>query len=223
VTGEAPLIDTTTSRVGGNIDPRQMQDLPINGRNWLDLAILAPGSRQNATSDTLGGRDYDAQINVDGQRVTQLFAGAFGQPRYSRESMAEVSGDQSLRRHAGAFERPAAERHHQVRHEYAAGHLLGLLPRRQAQREGLHRQPRAAVLEPAAGVDLWRSDHRDKFPSSGRAVRREPTTFTYETLYPAFNIDQPSTRAERGARTARHQVSPRNRLTFRVNSRWHCR
>src|SRR5947207_11553012 len=44
VTGEAPLIDTTTSQVGGNIDPRQMQDLPINGRNWLDLAILAPGS-----------------------------------------------------------------------------------------------------------------------------------------------------------------------------------
>ena len=35
VTGEAPLIDTTTSQVGGNIDPRQMQDLPINGRNWL--------------------------------------------------------------------------------------------------------------------------------------------------------------------------------------------
>ena len=90
MTGEAPLIDTTTSQVGGNIDPRQMQDLPINGRNWLDLAILAPGSRQNATSDTLGGRDYDAQINVDGQQVTQLFAGAFGQPRYSRESMAEV-------------------------------------------------------------------------------------------------------------------------------------
>src|SRR5437867_8167748 len=38
VTGEAPLIDTTSSQVGGNIDPRQMQDLPINGRNWLDLA-----------------------------------------------------------------------------------------------------------------------------------------------------------------------------------------
>src|SRR5258705_2327390 len=78
VTGEAPLIDTTTSQVGGNIDPRQMQDLPINGRNWLDLAILAPGSRQNASSDTLGGCDYQYQINVDGQQVTQLFAGSFG-------------------------------------------------------------------------------------------------------------------------------------------------
>jgi len=90
VTGEAPLIETTSSQVGGNIDPRQMQDLPINGRNWLDLAILAPGSRQNASSDTLGSSDYQYQINVDGQQVSDLFAGSFGQPRYSRESMAEV-------------------------------------------------------------------------------------------------------------------------------------
>src|SRR5688572_25983764 len=45
VTGEAPLIDTTTSNIAGNIDPRQIQDLPINGRNWMDLTMLAPGSR----------------------------------------------------------------------------------------------------------------------------------------------------------------------------------
>ena len=89
VTGEAPLIDTTKSEVGGNIDPRQLQDLPVNGRNWLDLATLAPGSRQNSSSDTLGGKDYQFQINIDGQQVTQLFSGAFGQPRYSREAIAE--------------------------------------------------------------------------------------------------------------------------------------
>ena len=45
VTGEAPLIDTSQSKLGGNIDPRQMQELPINGRNWIDLTMLAPGSR----------------------------------------------------------------------------------------------------------------------------------------------------------------------------------
>ena len=47
VTGEAPLVDTTDSTVGANIDPRQVQDLPINGRNWMDLTLLAPGARRN--------------------------------------------------------------------------------------------------------------------------------------------------------------------------------
>src|SRR5258705_11186106 len=42
VTGEAPLIQTTSSTLAGNIDPRQTKDLPVNGSNWLDLSLLAP-------------------------------------------------------------------------------------------------------------------------------------------------------------------------------------
>ena len=45
VTGEAPLLDVTQSTLGGNIDARQMQELPVQGRNWMDLVMLAPGSR----------------------------------------------------------------------------------------------------------------------------------------------------------------------------------
>src|SRR2546425_12638667 len=37
VTAEATLIDTTSSTLGGNIEPRQTQDLPANGRDWLTL------------------------------------------------------------------------------------------------------------------------------------------------------------------------------------------
>src|SRR5258705_10580950 len=47
VTGEAPLIQTTSSTLAGNIDPRQTKDLPVNGGNWLDLSLLAPGNRSN--------------------------------------------------------------------------------------------------------------------------------------------------------------------------------
>src|SRR4029077_7847643 len=39
VTGEAPLVDTATSTLGTNVDPRQMQELPVNGRNWMDLTL----------------------------------------------------------------------------------------------------------------------------------------------------------------------------------------
>jgi hypothetical protein len=47
VTGESPLINTTSSSLGGNVDPRQVQDVPVNGRNWIALSLLAPGSRTN--------------------------------------------------------------------------------------------------------------------------------------------------------------------------------
>src|SRR5207247_6270307 len=83
VTGEAPLLDVTQSSLGGNIDPRQLQELPVNGRNWVDLVMLAPGSRLNSVgnsnnepsnaggSSSRGGEDYE--LNVDGQQVSQLF------------------------------------------------------------------------------------------------------------------------------------------------------
>ena len=47
VTGEAPLVDIKGSTVGSNIDPRQVEQLPLNGRNWMDLTLLAPGARRN--------------------------------------------------------------------------------------------------------------------------------------------------------------------------------
>ena len=91
VTGEAPLVNISSSALEGNIDPRQVQQLPVNGRNFMDLSILAPGSRANASTDqptpeTTAGR---YQINVDGQQVTNQVVGGFGQARYSRDSIGE--------------------------------------------------------------------------------------------------------------------------------------
>ena len=90
VTGEAPLIDTQTSGLAGNIDPKQMQELPLNGRNWMDLAMLAPGSRQNQSSGVPQLRQGYSQINIDGQQVTNNYIGiGDDQPRFSRDSIAE--------------------------------------------------------------------------------------------------------------------------------------
>ena len=68
VTGEAPLVDTATSTLGGNIG-RQMQELPINGRNWMDLAILAPGSRQNEASNIPQSRRSLRRSTSTGSRL----------------------------------------------------------------------------------------------------------------------------------------------------------
>jgi len=39
-----PLIDTNTSVVDGVIDSREVGSLPLNGRNFLELALLIPGN-----------------------------------------------------------------------------------------------------------------------------------------------------------------------------------
>ena len=43
VVGGAPLIDSDTSSIGQVIETRAIEDLPLNGRNFVQLAILGPG------------------------------------------------------------------------------------------------------------------------------------------------------------------------------------
>ena len=94
VTGATPLLDMTQSKLGGSIDPLQMRELPINGRNWMDLSMLAPGSRINAigTNDPLTvrtGQGMQFQLNLDGQQVTYMLSGGGAQPGFSRDAIGE--------------------------------------------------------------------------------------------------------------------------------------
>jgi hypothetical protein len=91
VTGAAALVDTTSSTIGSNIDPRQMQDLPINGRNWMDLTLLAPGARRNEGGGMAQFRQGYSQTNVDGQQLTVNYHSQTDteQPGFSRDAIAE--------------------------------------------------------------------------------------------------------------------------------------
>lgn len=41
---ELPLIDTQTSKVDAVINDKEIENLPLNGRNYLELALLSPGN-----------------------------------------------------------------------------------------------------------------------------------------------------------------------------------
>jgi hypothetical protein len=73
VTGVSPLVETTNATIGTVIENRRIAELPLNGRNYLDLVKLVPnvsaefagagqaGSRQ-------GGTRANQQLSVSGQR-----------------------------------------------------------------------------------------------------------------------------------------------------------
>jgi hypothetical protein len=91
VTAEAPLIQTTSSTLAGNIDPRQTEDLPAIGGNWLELALLAPGNRSNgADPNTPTARNrFDMQLNIDGQQVTNNGRSGGANPRVTQDAIGE--------------------------------------------------------------------------------------------------------------------------------------
>ncbi|MFN8060263.1 MAG: carboxypeptidase regulatory-like domain-containing protein [Vicinamibacterales bacterium] len=91
VSGEAPLVDIRSSQVAGNVDRRQMEELPLAGRNWMELSLQVKGITANAVDNRPGvGDDSAFQLNLDGQQITNKVASSgFGQPKFSREAIAE--------------------------------------------------------------------------------------------------------------------------------------
>src|ERR1035438_2465709 len=74
VDSATPLLETATSSTGSTITPQQIEDMPINGRNYLDLLQLVPGVALNRQNDPagdnstpiLGERGGNALFLIDG-------------------------------------------------------------------------------------------------------------------------------------------------------------
>ncbi len=70
VRGESPLVDVRSSQVAGNVDRRQMEELPLAGRNWMELSLQVKGITANAVDNRPGvGDDAAFQLNLDGQQI----------------------------------------------------------------------------------------------------------------------------------------------------------
>jgi len=90
VEAAAAEVDTSSSGVAGDVSPAEVQKIPLNGRNYLQLAMMVPGITSNdVTNSPLGATDGGKlQINVDGQQVTQNSAAdSFGEPQYSQDAI----------------------------------------------------------------------------------------------------------------------------------------
>lgn len=89
VTGDAPLVESQKSELAGRVTSGQVQDLPLNGRNWLDLVALVPGARGNPGTVRAGFSGGDmAKYQVDGVDVSGTCCGGSNQG-YSQETIQE--------------------------------------------------------------------------------------------------------------------------------------
>jgi hypothetical protein len=74
-------VDTTTSSLSGDVDGTTVRELPLNGRDWSQLATLQPGVNQVRNQSGIGSvgsadvvrgaRGFGNQLSVSGTRPTQ--------------------------------------------------------------------------------------------------------------------------------------------------------
>jgi Carboxypeptidase regulatory-like domain/TonB dependent receptor len=89
VNGQAPLIDETSSQIGGSVSPTEVTELPLLNRNFSELMSLIPGVRPAEGFDPTktrvgnvsinGGDGRQTDTNVDGADDKDLVVGGMVQ------------------------------------------------------------------------------------------------------------------------------------------------
>ncbi|MBA4124841.1 MAG: carboxypeptidase regulatory-like domain-containing protein, partial [Acidobacteria bacterium] len=95
VTDELPLLEPNASSTGLTVTPQQIRDLPVNGREYLDLLQLVPGvaiNRQATDADeanpVLGERSGNNNFFIDGQPNKDTVNGGPA-AQFNQETIAE--------------------------------------------------------------------------------------------------------------------------------------
>jgi hypothetical protein len=96
VSADLPLLETSSSSTGSTVLPQDIANMPINGRNYLDLMQLVPGVAINRQSDAgsdnatnvLGERGNNTGFLIDGlPNENELAGGAATQ--FNQDTIAE--------------------------------------------------------------------------------------------------------------------------------------
>jgi hypothetical protein len=153
-----PMIEARTTATGATITPQQITELPVSGRNYLDLLQLVPGVAINRQVDPnsdrsnpiLGERSGNNNFLIDGVSNKDTVNGGPGQ-QFNQETIAEfqvLTG--GYKAEFGQASGGGRQRHHQERQQSVPGHRLAVLPRRRARLVELARRDadRAAAAPP---------------------------------------------------------------------------
>src|SRR5437868_4327167 len=68
VTGEAPLVDTSSTQLGTAIDAKTVTGLPLSARDTYQLLQIQPGVTSTGGADLFYGSDQSGAVSVNGGR-----------------------------------------------------------------------------------------------------------------------------------------------------------
>jgi len=92
VTEEAPMVNTQNATLGGTVNETKMTELPLNGRNYIDLALLQPGVDKDKNQGNQQGTTFS--VNGAPPRSNNFtLDGAILQTMLGRSPVAGESGD----------------------------------------------------------------------------------------------------------------------------------
>jgi hypothetical protein len=113
VTGDAPLVDVSTSNVSGVVEERRIQELPLNGRDFSQLALVQPGAVSVRGSDQGASKGFGTRVALAGSRADQTgwqldgtninSVGNFGTPGSASGVMMGVDAVREFRVLSGGY------------------------------------------------------------------------------------------------------------------------
>lgn len=107
VTDEASLVDPATSSVGDVVTGRRITELPLNGRNVLELARLIPGVTQGVRNGFATGAGGNAETYRNGNTGGSALSVNGQRTQANNFTIDGVDNNESLVNSIGAF--PAAD------------------------------------------------------------------------------------------------------------------
>src|SRR5437660_7544899 len=75
VTESAPAVQLTSSTLSGEVQAQTVRELPLNGRDWTQLATLQPGvdkieTQMSYSDSSRGNRGFGSEYTISGGRTT---------------------------------------------------------------------------------------------------------------------------------------------------------
>ena len=162
VTGGTPLIETRSSSVGGVVDIARIENLPLNGRQFANLAATVPGVGLGYHSDPTKSTQFSPQIaGGNGRNVNYLVDGGDNNDDtvggllqlFPLEAIQEFNFiTQRYKAEYGRSNGGVHEHRHEERHQQQQRQCVRPLSRQVAERASPTRNRRRTGRRPTTGA-----------------------------------------------------------------------